>query len=173
MGLDVLSAEINTLGDGLLFDRFLVQDPDFAGAPPETRVEDICQTLRKALQQETVTTPKTRSVWQSDSERDATALQTLPARVRIDNNSSVHYTIVDIFAIDKPGLLYLITKRLAELELSVAVAKIATHLDQVVDVFYVTDTDGQKLEDRDRLEVIRKELREAVEEFSNSAEPHA
>ena len=169
-GLDVLSAEINTLGDDLLFDRFLVHDPDYSGAPPDTRVEEICHTLREALAHETVATPKLRSVWQSDAEQEAVALQTLPARVRIDNNSSDRYTIIDVFAIDKPGLLYLITKQLAQLELSVAVAKIATHLDQVVDVFYVTDSNDEKIKDRDRLEVIQNALCEAVEAFSHAAE---
>ncbi len=169
-GLDVLSAEINTLGDDLLFDRFLVHDPDYSGAPPETRIEEICQTLRDAILQETVAAPKSRTVWQSGAEQDAVALQTLPTRVRIDNNSSARYTIIDIFSVDKPGLLYLITKRLAQLELSVAVAKIATYLDQVVDVFYVTDSNDQKIEDRDRLEVIQNELFAAVEAFSKATD---
>ena len=45
------------------------------------------------------------------------------------------------------GLLYTITRTLFELELSVSVAKIGTYLDQVVDVFYVTDQDGRKITD--------------------------
>ena len=36
------------------------------------------------------------------------------------------------------------------MDLSVAVAKIGTYLDQVVDVFYVTDQQGQKIEQRNR-----------------------
>ena len=45
--------------------------------------------------------------------------------------------------------------------LSVWRAKIATHLDQVVDVFYVTDRDGQKIANS-RLEEIRVELLKVI-----------
>ena len=52
--------------------------------------------------------------------------------------------IVDIFTHDRTGLLYTITRTLFELGLSVWRAKIGTYLDQVVDVFYVTDQRGQQ-----------------------------
>ena len=63
------------------------------------------------------------------------------------------------------GLLYTITRTLFELGLSVSVAKIGTYLDQVVDVFYVTDHQGQKIEQEDRLREIRTRLLEAVAEL--------
>ena len=83
--------------------------------------------------------------------------------MKVDNNSSDRYTILDIFAHDRVGLLYTITRKLFELGLSVSRAKIATHLDQVVDVFYVTNAEGQKIEDQDRLDAIRRRLLEVVE----------
>jgi UTP:GlnB (protein PII) uridylyltransferase len=61
-----------------------------------------------------------------------------PARVVIDNDSSERFTIIDIFAHDRRGLLYAIATTLRELDLSVSLAKIATHLDQVLDVFVPT-----------------------------------
>ena len=168
-GLDVLSAEIHTLSDGLLFDRFVVHDSDFAGAPPDERVEDVCRTLRNALRNASAAAPKARSVWKSDSEQDEVVLEQMPTKVKIDVNSSANYTIIDVFTIDRPGLLYLLTKKLFELDLSVGVAKIATYLDQVLDVFYVTDSVGNKIEDHERLESIRSELLAAVEEFTAAA----
>ncbi len=68
-------------------------------------------------------------------------------RVIADNSTSDAYTILDIFAHDRTGLLYAITRTLFELGLSVARAKIGTYLDQVVDVFYVTDQNNRKIED--------------------------
>ncbi|NIP84409.1 MAG: hypothetical protein GTO03_02160 [Planctomycetales bacterium] len=47
-------------------------------------------------------------------------------------------------------------------------AKIGTHLDQVVDVFYVTDTNGNKIESEDRLEEIRRHLLQAVAEVAEA-----
>ncbi len=83
-------------------------------------------------------------------------------RVNIDNSTSRHFTIIDIFTHDRTGLLYAIARTLFELGLSVGRAKIGTFLDQVVDVFYVTDRDGRKIEDEQRLGAIRQRLLEVV-----------
>ena len=72
------------------------------------------------------------------------------------------YTILTIFAYDRMGLLLLITGTLYELELEVHLAKIATHLDQVADVFYVTDREGEKIEQEDRLKSIRETVKQAI-----------
>ncbi|MCG8585872.1 MAG: hypothetical protein MI757_14285, partial [Pirellulales bacterium] len=168
-GLDVLSAEIHTLDEGLVFDRFLVSDADFSGEPPDERIEEVCRLLRTAMNETSAEAPKSRAVWNSDSEQDEVVLEQLSTDVRIDVNSSANYTIIDVFTIDRPGLLYLLTKKIYELGLSVAVAKIATYLDQVLDVFYVTDSDGNKIEDRQRLDEIRRELLDSLEEFADSS----
>ena len=88
-----------------------------------------------------------------------------PVKVRIDNNTSDRFTIIDIFALDRTGLLYTITRMLFDFQLSVHMAKIGTHLDQVVDVFYVTDLAGQKVQDDQRLELIREQLLERISQF--------
>ena len=84
-------------------------------------------------------------------------------RVNADNSTSDSYTILDIFAHDCTGLLYAITRSLFELGLSVARAKIGTYLDQVVDVFYVTDRNNRKIEDPDRLDEIRRRVLDVIE----------
>ena len=81
-----------------------------------------------------------------------------------DRCGSTH-TILDIFAADRPGLLYTVARTLFELELSVSVAKISTYVDQVVDVFYVTDRSGKKIEDEQRLNHIRARLLEEIGSF--------
>lgn len=80
----------------------------------------------------------------------------------IDNESSERCTIVDIFAHDRPGLLYSISRQLFELELSIVLAKISTHLDQVVDVFYITDKRHQKINDPERLQKLELLLHECI-----------
>jgi [protein-PII] uridylyltransferase len=87
----------------------------------------------------------------------------VPTRVQIDNSTSAGFTIVDVFTHDRAGLLYTITHTLFELGLSVGRAKIGTYLDQVVDVFYVTDQENRKIKDGARLEEIQRRLLEAIE----------
>ena len=84
-------------------------------------------------------------------------------RVQVDNSTSDRCTILDVFTIDRPGLLYTITRTLFELGLSVWQAKIDTLQDQVVDVFYVTDREGNKIEPESRLAEIRRRLLAVIE----------
>jgi [protein-PII] uridylyltransferase len=79
-------------------------------------------------------------------------------RVRVDNTSSSFFTIVEVFTYDFPGLLFSIADALFRLELDIWVAKIATKVDQVVDVFYVRDISGQKVDDPQRVAAIREAL---------------
>ena len=87
----------------------------------------------------------------------------LPTEVQVDNETSDRFTIIDVFADDRQGLLYVITNAVFQLGLSVHAARISTRLDQVVDVFYVTDGNGNKVEDPGRLEKIRTSIKEEVD----------
>jgi len=69
-----------------------------------------------------------------------------PHRVTVDNTSSSFFTIIDVFTYDFPGLLFSITDALFQCNLNIWVAKIATKADQVVDVFYVRDINGEKVD---------------------------
>ena len=79
-------------------------------------------------------------------------------KVEIDNEVSDRYTVIDIFAQDKVGLLYDITRTLNQLGLYIAVSKISTKVDQAADVFYVCDIFGQKITDPVKLEEIRSTM---------------
>ncbi len=81
-----------------------------------------------------------------------------PNKVVIDNDISDEYTVIDIFANDKVGLLYDITRTLKELGLYIAVSKISTKVDQAADVFYVRDIFAQKITDPEKTEHIRTTL---------------
>ncbi len=174
-GLQILSAEINTLYDGLIIDRFWVQDPDYAGDPPTTRREEVCNALTKSLSNPQVYRPTFRRVWQSDVRRRAAELSTMPTRVLLDNSTSERYTVIDIFTADRRGLLYAVARTLFDMELSVSFAKIGTYLDQVVDVFYIVDRKGKKIESTAKRNEIRTGLLVAIEawERQDSVNPRS
>jgi [protein-PII] uridylyltransferase len=161
-GLEILSAQIHTLADGLVIDRFWVTDPDYAELPPPDRLAEVQTALVQSLRLPAGTEPAFRRTWQLARRPDA-KLSTAQTRVNVDNTSSQQYTIFDIFAHDRVGLLYAITRTLYECGLSVWRARIATHLDQVVDVFYVTDQSGHKITAPERLETLRGQLMAVIE----------
>jgi [protein-PII] uridylyltransferase len=163
-GKQILSASIAPLADGLVLDRFFVTDADFNGEPPQGRLDEVCAALVAALKDQSERPPTFRRLWQSRPLTVAPGQPMPPQRVRIDNNTAERYTILDIFAHDRMGLLYTITRTIFELGLSVHLAKIATYVDQVLDVFYVTENDGRKIVDEGRLKEIRARILEAIEQ---------
>lgn len=158
----ILSAEINSLDQNLILDRFYVQDLDFTFPPSPERLEEISAALVDCLENPSDQPPRFRAVWGTGS-GDEETVEHLPTQVRIDNSTSERHTIITIFSYDRHGLLYSITRALFEMGLSVRVAKISTHLDQIVDVFYVTDADGKKIESEVKLAEISTKLEEAIE----------
>ena len=81
-----------------------------------------------------------------------------PPEVRIDNDVSDTATVIEVHAPDRTGLLYRITKTLADLELDVRTARVQTLGHRVVDSFYVSDTSGAKITDAEHLAEIEKAL---------------
>jgi [protein-PII] uridylyltransferase len=77
----------------------------------------------------------------------------VPTEVTVDNDSSPYYTLVDVTAPDRVGFLFSITHALFQLDLQIHLAKITTNVDQVLDVFYVTDRGGVKIADPESLEM--------------------
>ena len=81
-----------------------------------------------------------------------------PPQVNVDNESSDFFTLIEVFAQDRVGLLYSVTHALFKLRLDIRIAKIATKADQVADVFYVRDLEGQKIEDEEQIQEIKSAL---------------
>ena len=162
-GLSILSAEIHTQPGRIAWDRFVVQDADYEGTPPAHRIEQVCNHLVQAIDPKNAKPPVFRRIWKSQSIFDAATARTQPTQIRFDNSTSESNTIISVFAYDRIGLLYDISKILFDLKLDLQVAKVSTHLDQVVDVFYVTDLDGQKITEPTRLYTLRQSLLRAIE----------
>ena len=167
-GLEILSAEIHSLADSIFLDRFYVQDGDFNGEPPGSRFNQVSEKLVNCLHEEVHEPPRFRRVWQSQRDSSAT-LTALPTQIRVDNSTSDRFTILDIFAHDRPGLLFAIARALHKQNLSVQIAKIGTYIDQVVDVFYVTDRNGNKVEGDLQLAEVRSSIYHAIESWDEGA----
>jgi len=85
-----------------------------------------------------------------------------PHRIRVDNKSSSFFTIIEVFTYDFSGLLFNISDALFRSGLNIWVAKIATKADQVVDVFYVWDLNGQKIDEPDQVAEIKAAILERL-----------
>lgn len=85
-----------------------------------------------------------------------------PTRVMISNTESEFYTLVDVVADDRIGLLYDVTRTIGEQGFEIYISKAATIKDQVTDAFYLKDVDGRKIKDAHRLERLQEALLDAA-----------
>lgn len=87
---------------------------------------------------------------------------TEPPRVVVSNRESELYTLADVSANDRIGLLYDLTRAIDKLDLEVYISKAATVRDQVADTFYLKDRQGRKIHNRGLLKRLERELVAAV-----------
>jgi [protein-PII] uridylyltransferase len=152
-GLDVVSARAWSSADGFAVERFRVQSV-FGRQPDWRAVEsDLNRVLAGRLSLEARLADRAR-----DYAGAPRAPSAAPPRVEVsvDNEASDSATVIEVRAPDRIGTLYRITKALAELELDVRLAKVASLGHEVVDAFYVVDRDGTKLTDEDHLREIQR-----------------
>jgi len=166
LGLTIHAAEIKPLGHSLILYWFQFEDDDFAQTPP-SRLEEIRSRAEQIIRGQDDEPPRFRKLWKVP-QGPAVDLQRPPIRVEIDNQTVDNASIIDVFAYNKLGLLYTISQKLFQLGLDVHFARISTYGHQVLDVFYVTDDQGNKIRQRQRLKVIRQELEESTREFLES-----
>lgn len=87
----------------------------------------------------------------------------VPTEILLDDRASPRHTIVEVFAKDRPGLLYRLARALHGLGLSIALSKINTEGTRVADVFYVSELDGNKIPRGPRYKEVQDVLVRAVE----------
>ena len=85
-----------------------------------------------------------------------------PPRVVVSNRESEFYTIVDVSANDRIGLLYDLTRCIGDLDLEIYISKASTIRDQVADTFYVKDRERRKIRDPELLSNLERALTAAV-----------
>src|ERR1700730_9760253 len=83
--------------------------------------------------------------------------------ILLDDRASPRHTVVEVFAKDRPGLLFTLSHALHDLGLSALLSKINTEGARVADVFYVAGIDGAKVARGPRYHQIHEALVRAVE----------
>jgi [protein-PII] uridylyltransferase len=83
---------------------------------------------------------------------------TLPAEVTVSNSISEKFTVIEVMGLDRTGLLHQLTREISDLNLTIGSAHIGTYGEKAVDVFYVTDLTGHKIDSKARQLKIRDAL---------------
>ncbi|MCR9198221.1 MAG: [protein-PII] uridylyltransferase [Planctomycetaceae bacterium] len=169
--MDILAAQSSTNDDSVMIAAVKVTDNDFAGAVPSHRIDEVREALQEVLTGEKTVDHIFRRSGLFRLKKKSESIQLIEPHVSIDNDCSESYTVVDVFAMDNPGLLYTLALTLYEHNLSVELTRIATNIDQVVDVFYVVDADGRKVEAPDRIQELTDSLMYELRELQQDSSP--
>jgi [protein-PII] uridylyltransferase len=158
-GANIVDARIMTMSNGMALDTFWVQD--LAGRPFD-RPDKLA---RLAVVFENVLTGDLkphRELARPPAFPSRMQVFTVAPRVLIDNKASASHTVIEVNGRDRPGLLFELTRELTRLSLQVSSAKISTYGEKVVDVFYVKNLFGHKVEHPVKLDEIRTNLKSVL-----------
>lgn len=164
-GANIAGAQIFTTADGMALDTILIQREFQTEEDERRRAERIAELVRKALRGELWLKEAVANAYKPQSRIRAF---TVEPRVIIDNQSSNRFTVVEINGLDRIGLLYDLTEALFKLSLNIGSAHITTFGEKAVDVFYVTDLTGAKIESTTRQRQIERTLSAALSPASDS-----
>ncbi|MGR3506994.1 MAG: [protein-PII] uridylyltransferase [Paracoccaceae bacterium] len=165
VGANVVDARTYTSKDGFATAVFWVQDE--TGSPYDaTRLPRLRQMIDKTLRGEVVTTEAIKS---RDKIKKRERAFRVATSITFDNEGSEIYTIIEVDTRDRPGLLFDLTRTLANANVYIASAVIATYGEQVVDTFYVKDMFGLKFHSLAKQKALERKLRDAIEQGAKRA----
>jgi len=163
-GINILTAQLFSRADGVMIRTFQVSDGRGAALEDETVWHRFARDLKGVILEQVAVRDLIKARRRDLLAKPTPGAREMQTRVEFDDLVSDRYTVIDIRAPDRLGLLYVISSTLSDMDLDVALAKIATEVDQAVDVFYVTEKDGSKVAEGDRMEAIRQALVHAIAE---------
>ena len=156
-GLSILTAQVFTTDDGVAVDLFEVEGA-FEAEVGQERWREFRTTLRRAIEGRLSLEHRVR-----EKRRHYPApRRDVPVRVEVDNHASDFFTVIEVGAPDRLGLLFDVTRTFAELRLDVHLAKVATFGERVVDSFYVRDDLGRRVDDLERMDELERALRARI-----------
>ncbi|MDB5412812.1 MAG: bifunctional uridylyltransferase/uridylyl-removing protein [Rubritepida sp.] len=158
-GASIVDARIHTLTNGMALDTFWVQDSAGGAFEAPHRLARLAVLIEQALSGRLRLAAEIRKVRREPARLAAV---TVPPRVVVDNFASNTHTVIEVNGRDRPGLLHDVTAAISEQGLQIASAHITTYGVRAVDVFYVKDVFGLKVENERKLAPLRATLLDAL-----------
>jgi [protein-PII] uridylyltransferase len=167
-GASIVDAKIITMTNGMALDSFLIEDgsgdPLDSGSRRAKLATNIEQALSGRLRLDRELAKR------RDSIKSRAKLFPVPPRVLIHDNASAAHTVIEINGRDRIGLLYDLTSTMTKLNLQIASAHISTYGERVVDVFYVKDVFGLKIDHERKKREIKNALTLALSDKAETSE---
>ena len=161
-GYDVVNAKIITRSDGYALDTFFIQNKNRQPITEEHSKKKLLKIISQGLEGNFNVEKALSKRWEEIPARFR-AIKA-PTRVIIDNNMSDEYSILEIKCKNAPGVLYRITKVITSLGLQINTANVSTYGDRVVDIFYIKDAFGLKIDNNESMDKVKMSILKILEE---------
>ena len=161
-GASIVDARIHTMTNGMALDTFWIQDAAGGTFDAPHRLARLAVLIEQALSGRIRLGTEIRKMSKVLLGRRMRAIH-VPPRVVIDNHASNTYTVLEVNGRDRPGLLHDVTAAISEQGMQIASAHVTTYGVRAVDVFYVKDVFGLKVENERKLATLREALLLALE----------
>ena len=161
-GYDVVNAKIITRSDGYALDTFFIQNKNRQPIIEEHSKKKLLKVISQGLEGKFNVEKALNKRWEEIPARFR-AIKA-PTRVIIDNNMSDEYSILEIKCKNAPGVLYRITKVITSLGLQINTANVSTYGDRVVDIFYIKDAFGSKIDNNKSMDKVKMSILKTLEE---------
>jgi [protein-PII] uridylyltransferase len=160
-GASIVDARIHTMTNGMALDTFWIQDAAGGTFDAPHRLARLYVLIEQALSGRIRLGAEIRRLSKSLIGQRMRAIH-VPPRVVIDNRVSNTHTVLEVNGRDRPGLLHDVTAAISEQGLQIASAHVTTYGVRAVDVFYVKDVFGLKVENDRKLGALREALLAAL-----------
>jgi [protein-PII] uridylyltransferase len=160
-GANIIDARIHTTRDGMALDNLLVLDGQGRAYSDRRLRNRLVRAVEAAIASDAPP-----ALPRAQAQRRTAAFRVAPS-VAIAERASTRTTVVEVNARDRPALLAGLARAIHECGHELHSAHIATYGERAVDVFYLTRSDGRKLE-ADDVEPLRTALLAAARESSEA-----
>jgi [protein-PII] uridylyltransferase len=171
-GASIVDARIHTLTNGSALDTFWIQDAAGGAFDAPHRLAKLYVLIEQALSGRLHLAAEIGRASAAMMGKRMRAIH-VPPRVVVDNRASNTHTVLEVNGRDRPGLLHDVTAAISEQGLQIASAHVTTYGVRAVDVFYVKDVFGLKVENERKLAAMRDALLSALAPAPEDAAPPA
>ncbi|MDQ6964981.1 MAG: hypothetical protein Q9M13_08700, partial [Mariprofundales bacterium] len=147
--VSVISAQGFDLDDGYIIDIFLIQNMDGSIPQEQSDLAKLRNRINKILSSEQLPVHHPLTDWKVHI-----LMRQVTPKVRLLPQASTHYTVVEVTAADRPGILADLSAAINSCKMHIHGTQISTFGEQVVDVFFLERMGGAPLDEESRQQLF-------------------
>lgn len=160
--ISILSADVYTRPDGLVLDLLRVCTKDYKSLDSREKQKAIVKTLYTINEEVDYKPAKYLKKKVNFLNPETEQIVQFPTRAWISNDLDPHFTVIELQALDRIGLLHDVFRTVNRHGLKTVHSRICTEKGAALDSIFVSTTDGKKLDDQEKIEALEHDLTQLI-----------